>query len=68
MSTSFCFLRAPIEVELGIAFAVSGFAGCDWMLALCRRATLHVTTHCDRLLRRNCGSQECILEAPYFLC
>ena len=67
MSTSFRFLRASIDFKLGIAFTVGGFAGCDWMLALRRRATLHLTTHCDRLLRCDCGSQECILKAPYLL-
>jgi len=67
MSTSFCFLKAPIDLKLGTAFTVSGLAGYDWMLELRRRATLHLTTHCDRLFRRNCGSQECILEAPYLM-
>ena len=67
MSTSFCFLRALIDVRLGTAFTVSGFAGCDWMLALRGRATFHLTAHCDRLLGRDCSSQECILEAPYLL-
>jgi len=67
MSTRFYFLRAPTDVRLGIAFTVNGFAGGYRMLALRRRATLHLTTHRDRLLGCNCGSQKCILEAAYLL-
>jgi hypothetical protein len=57
----------PLSLMIGVHLAVGVVVNSDRALALDRWRTFHMTPHRDRLFRRDCGSEERVLEAPNFL-